>query len=91
MPVLANVRRKILHNNTAGVLLNLEIFLPEEVPQVRELLEVMTRNMKGKPPVVITYFPDSVVLSEKLDNVIFLRVQVSLDGRVLVGFTTSMG
>jgi len=64
--------------------INHEICPPEEVPGVRELLKVMTHNMKSMNPVVITYFSDSLVLSAKSDDVIASQMILDLLAKLTI-------
>jgi hypothetical protein len=58
--------------------INYEICPSEEIENVREILKIMTQNMKNMNPVTITYFSDSLVLSAKSDDVIASQLILDL-------------
>lgn len=64
--------------------INYEMCPPEEVAAVRELLEIMTRNMKSMHPVVITYFSDSLVISARSDDVIASQMILDLLAKLTI-------
>lgn len=58
--------------------INHELCPPEEIENVRDMLKIMTQNMKSMHPVAITYFSDSLVLSAKSDDVIASQLILDL-------------
>lgn len=64
--------------------INYEICPPEEVAEVRKLLEKMTKNMKSMHPVVVTYFSDSLVLSARSDDVIASQMVLDLLAKLTI-------